>query len=85
MKTQQKKLFIIHVMVNAFINQTTARLAQSVARETLNSGHLKVVGSSPTSGLSFSFAISNPIHFCVRGLSFEVVVGWISATQLTSR
>ena len=29
-----------------------ARLAQSVARETLN---LKVVGSSPTSGFSFAF------------------------------
>jgi hypothetical protein len=41
-------------------HQQQARLAQSVARETLN---LKVVGSSPTSGLQF-------ISFCC----FDVVV-----------
>ncbi len=43
------------------IQYQQARLAQSVARETLN---LKVVGSSPTSGCYF-FSCSNPVAVVV--------------------
>ena len=47
------------------IKTEQARLAQSVARETLN---LKVVGSSPTSGLAvFFLSFQNPHTYRGRG------------------
>jgi hypothetical protein len=49
-----------------------ARLAQSVARETLN---LKVVGSSPTSGLSFLLVPMSVVDVVV----VVVVVGTVNA------
>ena len=48
--------------------QQQARLAQSVARETLN---LKVVGSSPTSGLPF----------CLESIAFALHVVEISMDE----
>lgn len=55
----------------SFIKSAVARLAQSVARETLN---LKVVGSSPTSGFVFLFSR----YFDLRTIPFGLVVVEIS-------
>ena len=57
----------------------TARLAQSVEHETLN---LRVVGSSPTLGASFS-SLQQPVHGIIMGRSifctiFDTSAPWLS-------
>jgi hypothetical protein len=58
-----------------------ARLAQSVARETLN---LKVVGSSPTSGFSFCYLFRRGlVVVLVVCVDVVVVVNWSTTTTMT--
>ena len=58
-----------------YSHKKKARLAQSVARETLN---LKVVGSSPTSGFPFALQPS----FCLTMRAIGQIVVEISRLQI---
>ncbi|EUC48991.1 hypothetical protein COCMIDRAFT_85953 [Bipolaris oryzae ATCC 44560] len=75
-------MVITIIIPNSCIETAIARLAQSVERETLSlsrsnrhdySVHLKVVGSTPTSGLSVFFFF---LLWCIHPLSCVFAAKW---------